>query len=242
MASNYFPMLKRKIWILIGLMGIIHLSNAQTTTVSLLETKEKGPWSCVYYFLNNNEELANIEPKDWAGHCVDESDWIYGWGPLSNSYDSFRVSIWASEVQPLLLRRHFTLTAEDMAALAQSTVTLTCSYDENPHFYLNGKSLWSLTGWNDNDYVSRTFTPRHKALLHEGDNILAVSLTQGAGGGHIDFGLTLTRPETIDAMESLLQDDKKSESVYNLCGMEVSHPTTPGVYIKEGKPLILNRP
>ena len=235
-------MSKLQLWILTGLISMIHLAHAQTTTVSLLETKDKGPWSCVYYFLNNNEELAKIEPKDWAGHCVDESDWIFGVGPLSNSYDPFRVTHWASEVQPLLLRRHFTLTAEDVAALAQSTVTLTCSYDENPHFYLNGKSLWSLSGWNDNDYVSRTFTSRHKALLREGDNVLAVSLTQGVGGGHIDFGLIITRPEHTDAIESLQPDCKKNETVYNLCGIEVPHPRIPGIYIKDGKTILFNRP
>lgn len=232
---------QRLIWILAGMTSLWINLSAQTTSYTLLDTMENGPWPCVYYLLNSNEELEEIVPKSWAGHCVDESDWIYGYGPLSNSYDQFRVTVWASEVQPLLVRRHFTLSHDQIAALAQSQVTLTCSYDENPHFYLNGKSLWSLSGWNDNEYATRTFTSRHKALLREGDNILAVSLPKGAGGGHIDFGLTLTCPNNPDVVEIIQTDDDTYGRVYNLFGMLLSHPTHPGIYIMKGK-TILNLP
>ena len=234
-------MFKHLFLILTGWLNMFAAVVAQTTTITLLETKERGPWPCVYYLLNSNEELSGIEPKAWAGHCVDEGDWIYGNGPLSNSYDQFRVTVWASEVQPLLVRRHFTLTAADLEAMAQSTVTLTCSYDENPHFYLNGKSLCSFTGWNDNDYVTRSFTSRNKALLREGDNVLAVSLVQGAGGGHIDFGLTLTRPDHSDAVGHMTPVRENDVQVYNLSGMQVPYPTTTGIYIKEGKTVLLNK-
>lgn len=223
------------------MMSLCCALHAQTTTFTLLETMEDGPWPCAYYLLNSNEELEQIDPKAWAGHCVDESDWIYGYGPLSNSYDRFRTTVWASEVQPLLVRRHFTLTSDQIAALSQSQVTMTCSYDENPHFYLNGKSLWSLSGWNDNDYATRTFTSRHKALLREGDNILAVSLPKGAGGGHIDFGLTLTCPSNPDAVEAVPADAAGDAPIYLLCGMRISRPTLPGIYITKGR-VFLNLP
>ena len=228
-----------RLWMTFVLLCLLAPVCAQTTTVSLLETKENGPWPCVYYFLNSNEELEGLDPKAWAGHCVDESDWIYGYGPLSNSYDQFRFTVWASEVHPLLVRRHFTLSSDNMSALSQGQVTLTCSYDENPHFYLNGKSLWSLSGWNDNDYATRPFTSRHKTLLREGDNVLAVSLSKGAGGGHIDFGLTLTYSDNPDAVDVIQIDDDADGRVYNLCGMQLQHPTSPGLYIKDRKTILL---
>jgi len=78
-------------------------------------------------------------------------------------------------------------------------------------------------------------------LLREGDNILAVSLPKGAGGGHIDFGLTLTCPDNPDAVEVIKTDDDTDSRVYNLCGMQLSHSAYPGIYIKEGK-AILNLP
>ena len=203
---------------------------AQTTTVQLLPTKEAGPWPCAYYLLNSNEELGQLEPKTWAGRCVSENDWIMGYGPLSNSPDSFRTTPWGSEVQPLLVRRHFTLTADDMAVLAKSTVTLSCSYDEHPRLYLNGVLLWSYDGWNDNDYAVRTLTSRHKALLREGDNVLAVSLRQGAGGGHIDYGLTMTRPGSADAIQAVVDEQDDHEAVYNLAGIRQMHAS--GIYVK----------
>lgn len=207
---------------------------AQTTKV-LLPTKEQGPWECVYYLVNDNKDLDNIDPIRWTGRCADEGDWIGGFGPFSNSDDQFLHTFWASQVQPLLIRRHFTLTASDIAVLSRSTLTIVCSYDENPRFYLNGTSFWSITGWNDNDYVSRTLTSRHKALLKEGDNVLAVSLMQGAGGGHIDYGLTMLCPEEESAVLQIKSDDAKKENIiYNLCGQRITYPQQ-GIYINNGQ-------
>ena len=207
------------------------------TTVELLSGKDAGPWPCVYYLLNSNNDLQGLDPADWTSRCTDESDWIYGYGPLSNSFDDFRVTPWGSEVQPLLVRRHFTLTADDIAVLGKSTLTLTCSYDENPHFYLNGASLWSYTGWNDNDYVSRQFNSRHLSLLREGDNVLSVSLMQGVGGGHIDFSLTMTRPDSQNGIVGCTTDeDQPQGAVYSLGGVQQDHPAY--VYIKNNKKYI----
>lgn len=211
--------------------------NAQTTKV-LLPTKEQGPWECVYYLLNSNDDLNNIDDIRWTGRCANEDEWIWGHGPFSNSDDQFLHTFWASQVQPLLIRRHFTLSAADIAALDRSTLTVTCSYDENPRFYLNGTSFWSITGWNDNDYLSRTLTSRHKALLKEGDNVLAVSLMQGWGGGHIDYGFTMLTYDDSDAILQVVDDAvEASGMVYNLCGQRVEHPQY-GIYIVKGKKII----
>ncbi len=211
--------------------------HAQTTKV-LLPTKDQGPWECVYYLLNDNDDLDRIDNIRWTGRCADEGDWIWGHGPFSNSDDQFLHTFWASQVQPLLIRRHFTLSAADIAALGRSTLTVVCSYDENPRFYLNGTSFWSISGWNDNDYLSRSLTPRQKALLKEGDNVLAVSLMQGFGGGHIDYGLTMQIPDDADAILQLDNDLAPAANVaYNLCGQRVSQPQR-GIYIINGKKII----
>ena len=68
------------------------------------------------------------------------------------------------------------------------------SYDENPVIYLNGTRIWSASGWNDNNYAEITLDATQRALLRQGDNVLAASLTQGGGGGHIDYGLKIIRP------------------------------------------------
>lgn len=177
--------------------GLYEADMALTTT--LLPTLTGGPWPCAYYLLNNNEELNQLDPADWTGRCINEEDWIMGYGPLSNSPDQFRHTPWGSQVQPLLVRRHFQLTADQLAAMADATVVMTISYDENPRVYLNGTLIWSTSGWNDNDYARYTLTAGNKRLLREGDNVLCVSLQQGNGGGHIDYGLSITEPYDPEA-------------------------------------------
>ncbi len=218
---------------LLVIVSLLSLHAYGQTVVQLLSTKDDGSWPCVYYLLNSNDELQQIDQKDWTGRCTNESDWAFGYGPFSNSLDAFLTTPWGSQVQPILIRRHFTLTSEDMAVLSQSTLTLSCSYDENPHFYLNGASLWSYTGWNDNDYVSRSFTSRNKLLLREGDNVLSVSLMQGQGGGHIDFGLVMVRPEDPGDISTITADEPEEEPIYNIGGI----PETPtnGIYVSKNK-------
>lgn len=216
-----------------------------TETLTLLADKEAGPWLCAYYLIDSNEELEGLTLKEWAGVCADETDWIQGYGPLSNSPDAFRTTDWWSQRQALLLRRHFTLTAEDVAALSQSSVVLRCSYDENPRVYLNGTLVWNASGWNDNDYARFAFSRRQRQLLREGDNVLAVSLMSGQGGGHIDLSLTLSRPlgaavappaatppagEPWGAATLFLPDGRPADP---------SAALHPGIYISHQKKIIL---
>ena len=208
------------------------VSKAQDSeTTSLLSTLDDGAWLCAYYMLNSNEELGLLSSDEWAGHCVDEEEWVQGYGPLSNSPDQFLTTEWGSQVQPLLVRRHFSLTEEQLTELMNKTVVLTCSYDENPHVYLNGSLIWSASGWNDNDYARYPLIPRHKKLLTVGDNVLAVSLQQGDGGGHIDYGLYFLgsfSASSVDASECAFQESR----YFNLAGQSVSVPRDKGVYIQ----------
>jgi len=236
--------------------GLYEADMEMTTT--LLSTLQAGPWLCAYYLLNSNEQLNRIPAKKWAGICADEQDWIQGEGPLSNSPDQFRTTDWASERQPLLVRRHFTLTAEDVEQAKEGTIVLTCSYDENPKVYLNGQLIWSTTGWNDNDYARYTLTARQKGYLREGDNVLAVSVQSGAWGGHIDYGLIMTTtyvPEPVgpDIPDSVGETKDESarapqgHDVYNVAGQRVPHsslsthpsPLPQGVYIKGGRKVMV---
>lgn len=214
--------------------GLYEADMALTTT--LLPTLEAGPWPCVYYLLNSNNELNQLKSDMWTGRCLDESEWIYGYGPLSNSPDQFRTTDWGSQVQPLLVRRHFTLTADQLASIADKTLTLTCSYDENPKVYLNKTLIWSASGWNDNDYARYTLTATQKRLLREGDNVLSVSLQQGNGGGHIDYGLSITEPYAPSAITNTTTHQvQANDAIYDLMGRKVGSHPKPGLYIVNGK-------
>lgn len=210
----------------------------------MLPLLDAGPWPCAYYFLNSNDELSTVKPADWTGRCICEDDWIQGYGPLSNSSDQFAVTPWGSDHMPILVRRHFTLTAEEVTQLKKLPIHLLCSYDENPKVYLNGTLIWSKTGYNDNEYASYALTPRNKLLLKEGDNILAVSLTAGNGGGHIDYGLTNTGTLTPTAITQVNQDMQSANpsKVYNLNGQLMDNTRlthSKGIYIQNAKKIII---
>ncbi|MBP5771426.1 MAG: hypothetical protein J6W75_08715 [Bacteroidaceae bacterium] len=221
--------------------GLYEADMAKTT--NLLATLQDGPWECFYYFLNDNTGLNRLSPAEWTGRCADERDWIFGYGPLSNSKDQFLTTEWASQQQPLLVRRHFTLTDEMLSKIADSKLILTCSYDENPKVYLNGTLIWSTSGWNDNDYASYTLTTSNKNLLKEGDNVLCVSLQQGNGGGHIDYGLSITEPydpTPVDVTTPTHRQTPAGDECYDLQGRKVTSPrTSAGILIQGGKKLIV---
>ena len=222
--------------------------------VELLPTLDAGPWPCCYYLLNDNDELSTLSASDWTGRCVNEEDWAWGYGPLSNSHDQFLVTFWGSERQPLLLRRHFMLTPEQLDQALQGTIELSCSYDENPKVYLNGTLIWQADGWNDNSYAHYQLTDAQKQLLREGDNVVAVSLMAGYGGGHIDLGLASTtteNPTSVTRPTSSIPQHPSSSHVYNLSGQLIS--TLPslqtqtgrrlpkGVYVSQGKKFIVSK-
>ena len=152
------------------------------------------------------------------------------------------INKWASQLRPMLVRRHFSLTAADIEKIKAGRLVLSCSYDENPKVYLNGTLIWSATGWNDNDYAEHTLTDTQKELLREGDNVLAVSLTQGDGGGHIDYGLSLISEYIPTGIYSATSaNDVPSDAdnrVYSLSGTYLGTSTDglkKGIYIVGGK-------
>lgn len=212
-----------------------------------LTTVADGAWPCLYYLLNYNDDIAVAETKKWYDINEDERDWIEGVGPFSNDENMFFTTEWPSQVRPILIRRHFTLTASDIADINEGTVVFKCSYDENPKVYLNGSILWSASGYNDNDYATKTLTSRQKHRLVEGDNVVAVSLMQGVGGGHIDFGLFLIPAEKPDAIIQVAESKNHSEidqRLYNLNGQyvgQIDSTLANGIYIQGGQKIIVNK-
>ena len=207
-----------------------------------LGTVADGPWNCAYYILNYNNDIELAEKAEWYAADEDEADWISGVGPFSNDNNMFYITEWPSQVRPILVRRHFTLETADFGA--DSHVFFTCSYDENPVVYLNGTRLWSASGWNDNNYATIELTAEQKKLLRDGDNVLAVSLMQGAGGGHIDYGLYAELPYdpsgAVDAVE--VEPINNDNRIYDLFGRYVgtsADKLSRGIYIRGGKKVIL---
>lgn len=217
-----------------------------TKANTFLSTVADGEWPCKYYMLNYNDDIAVAESAEWYALDEDEDDWMTGVGPFSNDNNMFYTTEWASQVKPILIRRHFTLDAADFASIDEMTVRLTCSYDENPKVWLNGTQIWSAGGWNDNNYADYILSDEHRALLREGDNVLCVSLAQGGGGGHIDYGLIAEMPYDIptSGVSSAVVAKTADNRVFNLFGQymgESIENLSPGIYIVGGKKVVINK-
>lgn len=211
-----------------------------------LHTVSCGDWECKYYFLNYDTDIEVADAGHWAALEEDERDWIPGYGPFSYDENMFFTTKWPSRERPLLVRRHFTLTEADLEDIKNNDVVLSCSYDENPRVFLNGTKIWSAEKWNDNDYAQVKLRSVHKNHFRVGDNVLAVSLTSGAGGGHIDYGIGLVRyedPTSIDHTSSGVTG-RKDNKVYNLNGLYLGTSTDglkKGVYIVGGKKHVVGK-
>ncbi len=209
-----------------------------------LPTVEKGEWNCCYYILNYNSDLTAAENAKWASLGEDESDWIEGVGPFSNDQNMFYITEWPSQVRPLLVRRHFNLTKADLQAIEKGVLELTCSYDENPKVYLNGTLIWSTTGWNDNEYAKVTLTAQQKKLFVEGDNVLAVSVAQGGGGGHIDYGISIVEEYISHVKTPIVGIKINHPGVYTLSGQylgETVENLGEGLYIVNGEKQLIKK-
>ena len=95
-----------------------------TAATDYLTTVASGEWDCRYYFLNYNSDIAVAEAGEWASLQEDEQDWIQGVGPFSNDANMFFINKWASQVRPMLVRRHFSLTAADIEKIKAGRLVL----------------------------------------------------------------------------------------------------------------------
>ncbi|MBO7067496.1 MAG: hypothetical protein J6W52_02285 [Bacteroidaceae bacterium] len=214
---------------------------AKTVTEYILNTVDSGEgfWPCLFYELNYNTDISVAEKAKWHSLDEDESYWQEGVGPFSIDENKFLVTQWQSTVHPILIRRHFTLTAEDLMKIEIGTLNLTYSYDENPKLWLNGTLLTSASGWNDNNYATFRIPAARKKLLVEGDNVLCVSVQQGEGGGHIDYGLNVTYdPDRLLTDISNIQTTaEEKEGIYNLQGQRLPG-IGKGIAIIKGKKIL----
>lgn len=234
----------RKFLSLASLLVASAASAANTVTKYILDTVDsgEGSWPCLFYELNYNTDISPAEKAKWYALGEDESYWREGYGPFSIDQNKFLVTQWQSTVHPILIRRHFTLTADDLAKIAIGVVNLTYSYDENPKFWLNGTLITSASGWNDDNYATLRLSAARKRLLVEGDNVLCVSLQQGDGGGHIDYGLSVTYDPLDDGVSGVEAEGEADDAMYNLMGQRISKPQSlRGIILTKGKKIITQK-
>ena len=119
---------------------------------------------------------------EWLSEGFDASSWQTAKAPFGNALPGIKTP-W--KTGDIWLRQSFQWdgSAFDSAALA-------IFHDEDTEVYINGKKVWSGTGYVSG-YTSHTVTDAVKKAMKSGTNTIAVHTHQTAGGQYIDLALLL---------------------------------------------------
>ncbi|MCL4641891.1 MAG: DUF4965 domain-containing protein [Olivibacter sp.] len=152
--------------------------------------------------LNTSDEEAytvqytETEPTGaWTTSDYAASDWNSGAAPIGDDEKSVK-TLWKS--RDIWVRRTFNVSKPETI----DELLLKLNHDDNIEVYLNGKKVYEKTGWTNNFH----YLPISKADLKTGENLLAIHLTNTAGGRFLDFGLVDKRKETTKIQTAIQKD------------------------------------
>ena len=151
-------------------------------------------------------------PSNWFQVDFDETEWDSIVGPISTRYSlDYYETTWGNLYSTYWLRRHFTLEkASDIRAL-----DLMLNNDDDMEIYLNGKMLYQPKQLNRRTKLVE-FSENVPSLLRDGDNVVAVRISDSAGGdAFVDFGMTgYAEPKkyfalhhSVDSLSTILAKD-----------------------------------
>ena len=121
----------------------------------------------------------------WTTETFDDSSWQTGLGAFGTKSEYTNVyTNWTATGSDYYIRRYITLTAEDL----QQQLALIYSHDDVCQAYINGRRVASTGNtWVQN--VIYDLTEADKAVLHEGQNVIAYHVHNTTGGALADIGL-----------------------------------------------------
>ncbi|MBQ9963613.1 MAG: discoidin domain-containing protein [Clostridia bacterium] len=150
-------------------------SNTDETVIFPIESE----WQYVI-----DEAPAN----NWYTDTFDDSAWATGQGLFGDLGTAN--THWDGDGSYIWLRKEFTLTAQQIAALSGRQLFLNIYYDESPVIYLNNEQIFTASG-SLSAYETRDLKLSTTALLREGKNVIAVRADNvGKWGQRIDVGLS----------------------------------------------------
>ena len=139
---------------------------------------DEGPWEA-------KVKTTATSGTTWTKEDFDDSSWQVQQGAFGspNEYPNINTP-WTATGSDYYIRRYVTLTVEDL----QQDLALIYSHDDVCQAYLNGRRV-ANTGntWVQN--VVYKLTDADKAVLHEGQNVIAYHVHNTTGGALADIGL-----------------------------------------------------
>ena len=125
-------------------------------------------------------------PANWMGEEFNDQNWQTGRAPFGDQEEA--ATKWTSK--DLWIRRTFSLPKTELNKLF-----LKINHDDNTEVYLNGQQIYSKKGWL-NKFQLFAIDDAVKSKLKKENNVLAIHVTNTAGGQWLDAGI-VEAPEVI---------------------------------------------
>ena len=149
-------------------------NNARLQSISPMADEER--WEGCY--------THEVQRDGWANPQFDDSQWKTGRAAWGSPDLSFISTPWSDTNSDLYVRRVVKLSKADL----NEDLWLQYSHDDVFELYLNGKKILD-TGEIWREGVLQHLDNKLKALLHEGENVIAAHCHNTTGGAYTDFGL-----------------------------------------------------
>ena len=177
---------------------------------SILPMADEGAWTA---------KTSRKNPGDgWASPDFDDSSWGTEQGAIGSADEYPNVyTNWDVENTDVYVRRTVNLTADDL----DDDLYIVYSHDDVFELYINGTQVIS-TGetWLQGETLH--LSASQKALLKEGDNVIAAHCHNTTGGALIDYGLyrnTKTEGADIEVAKQTSVDVLATNTYYTFnCG------------------------
>lgn len=158
-----------------------------------------------------NVQYTEAKPEgDWTQPSYKADTWKTGSAPIGDDKKSVK-TLWQSN--DIWIRRTFDVANPKSI----NELLLKLNHDDNIDVFLNGKKVYTKTGWTQNF----TYLPINKSDVKAGQNIIAIHLKNSAGGRFLDFGLVDKLKESGAAIKTAVQKDVEVTATRTIYNFEV---------------------
>ena len=168
----------------------------------VLIDRKTTPWQ---YYVTTTANFSKMDAA-WYTAGFDRSGWKTKVAPFGDCIDgkNAKESGWQGDNHGIFLVTTFTV--DDLDRFQEYYYSLDMFYDNTLVLYLNGQKLLQLDTWNSSHETVVLNQKRVRDALVQGENILAASLLDDAGGR--EFSLSLIASENEIYSDTVVSDEE----------------------------------
>lgn len=176
-----------KVFTVMMLLQVFGIATLAAQVILPFGQSSRQPWEAKYFQALIEE--GTTPGDNWYATDFDDSSWDSILGPISNSDGYYHATRWEPEYSTYWVRRHFTVDSIP----SNTVLSLLVIHDDGCEIYLNGNLIYN-SGGVISSTTTITLTEEQSAYLREGDNVVAVMVTNSGGvDAYMDFGMEVTK-------------------------------------------------